>query len=166
MTAQVHLICGSTGAGKTTYALKLASDLGAIRFSLDEWMATLFWMDIPAEGASGWAFERLDRCTAQIWAMVVQLAAKGIPSVLDFGFVRRADRTAIAALAARGNLAITLHVLDVPAEIRWQRVQARNAGQGETYRFAIPRERFDDTERLWEPPGDSELAALNGTRIV
>ena len=43
----IHLIWGSTGAAKTTYALQLAPELGAIRFSIDEWMAALFWMDSP-----------------------------------------------------------------------------------------------------------------------
>jgi len=42
-----HFICGSTGAGKTTYALKLSDEIGAVRFSIDEWMAALFWMDTP-----------------------------------------------------------------------------------------------------------------------
>jgi predicted kinase len=43
----IHLICGSTGAGKTNYALRLSDHLEGIRFSIDEWMATLFWMDTP-----------------------------------------------------------------------------------------------------------------------
>src|SRR5689334_16988583 len=43
----VHLICGSTGAGKTTYARRLADEIGAVVFSIDEWMAALFWMDAP-----------------------------------------------------------------------------------------------------------------------
>ena len=37
-----HLICGSTGAGKTTYALELARREGALRFTVDEWMAQFF----------------------------------------------------------------------------------------------------------------------------
>ena len=33
----LHLVCGSTGAGKTTYAIALADRLCAVRFSIDEW---------------------------------------------------------------------------------------------------------------------------------
>ena len=32
----IHLICGSTGAGKTTYAEKLRGDLGALHLSIDD----------------------------------------------------------------------------------------------------------------------------------
>ncbi len=42
---RVHLIAGSTGAGKTTYARALAEQVGGVRFSIDEWMTALFWMD-------------------------------------------------------------------------------------------------------------------------
>ena len=42
----IHLICGSTGAGKTTYALELAERIGAVRFSIDEWMTALFWKSL------------------------------------------------------------------------------------------------------------------------
>ena len=38
----IYLICGSTGAGKTTYAIRLSETVGAVRFSIDEWMAALF----------------------------------------------------------------------------------------------------------------------------
>ena len=43
----IYLICGSTGAGKTTYAIQLTAKVGAVRFSIDEWMKALFWMDAP-----------------------------------------------------------------------------------------------------------------------
>jgi predicted kinase len=43
----IHLISGSTGAGKTTYASQLSERLKGVRFSIDEWMAALFWMDTP-----------------------------------------------------------------------------------------------------------------------
>ena len=41
----MHLLCGPTGAGKTTYARELAEAESAVRFSIDEWMSALFWMD-------------------------------------------------------------------------------------------------------------------------
>ena len=162
----VHIVCGSTGAGKTTYSLRLADDLGAIRFSLDDWMTALFWMDLPSASEPAWAFERVDRCQIQIWSVVKDLAARDIPSVLDFGFVRRQDRMTIANLAAAESLSVKLHYLDAPADIRWERVQARNVAQGQNFRFEIPRERFDYTESIWQPPSEAELVELNGVRVV
>ena len=44
-TPLIHLICGSTGAGKTTYARELATNIGGVVFSIDEWMVTLFGED-------------------------------------------------------------------------------------------------------------------------
>ena len=60
----IHLICGSTGAGKTTYALQLAEKLYAVRFSIDAWMAALFWMDTPQPLDPAWSIERVERCMA------------------------------------------------------------------------------------------------------
>ena len=81
----VHLICGSTGAGKTTYALRLSDRLGAVRFSIDEWMAALFWMDTPRPLDPEWSMERVERCLTQIWAVVLRIAAQNVPCVLDIG---------------------------------------------------------------------------------
>ena len=38
----VHLLCGLNGAGKTTYAKRLARHITAVRFTLDEWMLRLY----------------------------------------------------------------------------------------------------------------------------
>ena len=43
--SQIHMITGLTGAGKSTYAAALTEDLGGIRMLIDDWMATLFFMD-------------------------------------------------------------------------------------------------------------------------
>ena len=67
MMATIHLLCGSTGAGKTTYGRRLAEDLGAVRFSIDEWMSALFWMDAPDPFTPAWAMERVERSAAMIW---------------------------------------------------------------------------------------------------
>ena len=45
--ALFHIICGSTGAGKSTYARKLAEQVGGLHFAIDDWMVTLFWKDSP-----------------------------------------------------------------------------------------------------------------------
>jgi predicted kinase len=69
----IHLICGSTGAGKTTYALRLSDHLEGVRFSIDEWMATLFWMDTPQPLNPAWSIERVERCLTQIWAVALEV---------------------------------------------------------------------------------------------
>lgn len=66
MTAVVHLVTGSTGAGKTTYAVALAARESALRLSIDEWMTTLFGPDQPAALQFEWMMERVNRCEAQM----------------------------------------------------------------------------------------------------
>ena len=163
----VHLICGGTGAGKTTYALALCATVGAALFSIDEWMHTLFWMDSPQPPVAAWSIERVERCLAQIWSTASQVAARGVPCVLDVGSGRVADRARIVDLARAEGLSVQLHFLDVPAEERWRRVVARNAGLERVRQldFEITREMFDFVESRWEPPTDDELLQLNGLKI-
>jgi predicted kinase len=162
----IHLVCGSTGAGKTTYALALADRIGGVRFSIDEWMADLFWTDAPQPIDGRWAMERVERCYRRIWATAAAAAGRGLPCVLDLGFTTAESRGRFADLARNAGLTAQLHFVDVPAEERWRRVQARNAGQGETRQlaFEIDRSMFDFVEGLWEPPSAAEMAALNGVR--
>jgi predicted kinase len=164
----IHLVCGSTGAGKTTYALELADRLGAVRFSIDEWMTTLFWPDSPQPIEAAWTLERVERCYERIWATARQVAARGVPCVLDLGFSQAASRTRFARLAHDAGLTAQLHFIDVPAEERWRRVQARDRGDGESRQlgFEVTREMFDFVEGLWEPPTEAEMRALDGVRAV
>jgi predicted kinase len=162
----VHLICDSTGAGKTTYALRLSDRLEAVRFSIDEWMAALFWMDTPQPLDPAWSVERVERCLTKIWAVMLQIAARNVPCVLDIGFGQTQSRARFAELARDAGLSVQLHFIDLPPEERWRRVEARNAQKGEIYQlgFDVTREMFDFVEGIWEPPTDAEMLAYNGVR--
>jgi predicted kinase len=163
----VHLICGSTGAGKTTYARALCARIGAVHFSIDEWMATLFWMDNPAPTDPAWAMERVERCMTQIWSTARQVAAQGVPCVLDFGFGMAELRKRYANLAREAGLSVQLHVLDIPADERWRRVEARDASPADGHRlpFAITREMFDFVETMWQPPTKDEMRNMDAIEI-
>jgi predicted kinase len=148
----VHLVCGPTGAGKTTLAIDLAHRLGAIRYSIDEWMATLFWMDSPQPLQLEWTVERIRRCEAQIWADARQVLKRGLPVILDLGFTTAEHRGRFVGLAKAEGHAVEIHVVDAPAHERWRRVEARNATRGATYRLTVTRRMFDFMESIWEPP--------------
>jgi predicted kinase len=164
----IHLMCGSTGAGKSTYSRRLSERIGGVIFSIDQWMATLFWMDTPKPLQVTWSMERVERCLAQIWTVASQVAARGTPCILDIGFGTGRSRERIHRLADEAGLSVQLHVLDVPVEERWRRVEARNAEKGASYDlpFAITREMFDFVETTWEPPTDREMADYNGIRVL
>lgn len=165
MAYLIHLICGSTGAGKTTYTMDLAARLGAVRFSIDDWMTGLFWMDSPEPIEYEWAMERINRCEAQIWDTVLQLTEKGTPCILDLGLTKREHRAKFTDLATRTGLSIQLHFVDVSLDERWARVEQRNKDKGATYRLNVSRENFDFVENMWEAPDEVEMKALNGIRV-
>ena len=164
----IHLICGSTGAGKTTYARALCERLGGMRFSIDEWMSALFWMDSPQPLDPAWSMERVERCSAQIWRVALQAAARDVPCILDVGLSTAAQRGRYLDWAAAADVPAQLHWLDVPAEERWRRVEARNLeplAHGQLP-FAVTREMFDFVEGLWEPPGEAEMRSADGIRVA
>jgi predicted kinase len=90
----------------------------------------------------------------------------GVPAILDLGFTKAAHRQKFAKLAVDAQIPVVLHVLDVPVEERWTRVEARNASKGETYAMEVDRAMFDFVETMWELPDPAEMAALNGRLVV
>ena len=65
----IHLVCGATGAGKSTYSEELAQSVDGMRFSIDEWMQSLHNMDQPEQMSFDWFYERVQRNCAQMRAM-------------------------------------------------------------------------------------------------
>ena len=165
VSADLILIVGCTGAGKTTYARRLADEIGGLRFSIDEWMMALFWPDSPQPIEFKWTMERVDRCEAQIFAMARQAAVCGVPCVLDLGFTKKQHRDKWHGLADGAGLTAAIHFVDVPADERWYRVNRRNKERGETYAMQVDKQMFDFMEGMWEPPKEAEWRVNGGVRI-
>ena len=162
----IHLICGSTGAGKTTYANGLRQQLGALHMSIDDWMVTLFAADMPSQGSWPWIEERVLRCERQILATALDLARTGVPSILDLGLQRADQRHRVADRATAAGVGVRLHFLDVDTTERRRRVERRNEQQGETFRMKVTRPMFDFIETIWQPPTPEEMSAFDGVRIA
>lgn len=169
--AWIHLILGSTGAGKSTYAKKLQALSGAPHFSVDEWMTDLFAPDLTHPLEWDWVSERALRCENRIFTTARTLARQGVSSILEVGLQRASRRAEVVSAltdeAAEENWASTwrlqTHFLDVSADERWRRVQQRNQDKGPTFTLEMDRDLFDFFEDMWEPPGVDE--PLNLTRI-
>jgi len=149
---EIHLITGGTGAGKTTYARTLALETGAIRFSIDEWMSVLFWMDSPDPIRFDWVMTRINRVETQMWDTARHILSTGTPVIFDLGFTKQAHREKFRTLAASVNRPSILHWVDVDADERWNRVQGRNAEKGETFVMTVTPEMFKFMESEWETP--------------
>lgn len=155
--ATVHLICGSTGAGKTTYAQALANRVRGVRFSTDDWMWNLFAGDQPEPLSLEWAVERTARCEAQMWTIADQLLALGIDVVFDVGLSTRAHRDRFRTRAAQAG-ASKLHYLDVDRETRRERVRQRSADPASgNSSIVVTEAMFDWMDRCFEAPDDDEL---------
>lgn len=161
--AVIHLICGSTGAGKTTYAHALANEVEGICFSIDEWMVRLFGEDAPENLTPAWFVPRVSRCETQMWATALQLGERGIPSILDLGFQRYEHRQRFASLIKEAGFSAKMHVLDIDASVRWERVQSRNSNPGKTFSMEITRGMFDYIEGIWQRPSRAEMEMMSNT---
>lgn len=157
---QVHLVVGPVGAGKSTYAARLAGETRALRLTLDDWMTRLFRPDRPPTGVVPWYVERAARCVDQIWIVARAALALGIDVVLEIGLLARVQREAFyrrveeTAPGAR----LTVHVLDADRDVRRARVARRNEERGPTFAMEVPPDVFELASDLWEPPGDDEAA--------
>jgi len=157
-----YLICGKVGSGKTTYAIRLATEMQAPVYSIDTWMATLYGPDIPAPGKDppidfAWYADRVDRCEAMIWELCRQQIAQRRSVVLDLGFLRRARRQKFIGWASAESAQTQVHLLDVDMSIRRHRVAERNRQRAETFSFAVTDAMFDFAETLFEPLDDTEM---------
>ena len=165
VSADLHLVVGSTGSGKSTFARTLAQRIGGVCFIVDEWMRRLYHPERPNDAGYNWYAPRIERCTELIWQIAADLVRVGTPSVLEIGLTQRAARAAFYERARTAQLRVQLHVLEAPAEVRWQRVEARNRERGATFSLEVTREMFDFVEQMWEPVDAQELRAHDGERV-
>jgi len=152
-----HIICGSTGAGKTTFSLKLKEQTEGILFTLDDWMQNLFFMDAPVPLSYDWAIERVERCENQILKLAEQVYHSGNDIIMDLGFFKESQRKHIINSCIEIGFDINFYYLPTNPETRWQRVEKRNNEKGKTYSLEVSKEMFDFYENLFEEPTKDEL---------
>lgn len=152
-TAELFLIVGLPGSGKTTRARQLAAAHRALRLTPDEWMITLF-DGIQPEG-------KRDLLEGRLIAVALQTVRLGTSVVLDFGLWSRDERSALRSLAASAGS--TCHVVYLPVSPDVQRARVAHR-QATAPRSTFPMSDADlvSWRRQFEAPEDSEL---NGSAI-
>jgi predicted kinase len=153
----IHLIVGSTGAGKTNYAQKLKRENQGIIFSIDLWNNILFLSDKSESDGLDWMLERIDRAETLMMLLIKQLEEAKVDAILDLGFSKRKHREKFKNFAIKNNFDLQLHFLDIPSEIRRERVLKRNIEKGDTFEFEVTDEMFEFMETYFETPTEEEL---------
>ena len=152
----VHLIEGPVGAGKSTFSFFLASRTEGIHIALDEWFANLFSPDRPPGDFVPWYIERKERLIDLIWCHSLRLLASGKDVILELGLIQRGPRVEFCRKIQGCGYAPIIHVLDVPANVRRERVRRRNTERGATFSMVVPDHVFDMASSLWEVPDEIE----------
>ena len=155
--AEIHIVFGPQGAGKSSYSRTLATESRGTRFSIDEWMAQLYGADLPDPINLSWIMERVQRCERQIWRTAEQVAKNGGSVVLDLGFMKARNRSVFAERALDAGISSRLHYVTAPHDIRRSRVMTRNSEKGETFSFEVSPAMFDFMEAEFEAPTELEL---------
>jgi predicted kinase len=146
-----HLIHGFVGAGKTTFARRLAREQDAVRFTHDAWMHRLYGANPPVD-----EFRMLwERVDALIWHYAERLLALGVDVVLDQGFWTRAGRDAARVRVAALNARFVLYHVTCPEETMRRRVLSRSQ-EVPTDSLWINAEAFDLFKARFEPLADDE----------
>lgn len=149
--ADLYLVVGLPGAGKTTYAQKLEEETGVVRFSPDEWHIFLFGDDFH-QVEQEVHDSRHDRVEELMWKVGQDLLRKGISVILDFGFwveeQREEKRLEAAALGAGTKVCF----LDTPLEELLRRLKARSAQNRDDVFATITEEDMRAWAALFEPP--------------
>lgn len=155
----VHLICGLPGAGKTTLAKKIEEEHRALRFSLDEWLITLFGRyEITPDNHKAHV-ERVLACRNIIWVMAERALKIGIDVILDDGFFLKQHRAEYRDLILKAGAKPKLYFVDVDAKILLERLRCRNEDLP-TNNFAIENNLMEYFFSLFEPPSENEQIEL------
>jgi predicted kinase len=148
--ALVHLLCGQTGSGKTTFARQLAR-AGAVHLNVDEWMLRLYGRDLPRP--------LFDQKFAACFELLIDLggaiALAGTEVVLDAGFWHKQRRVRARERLTELGLTTVLHVLSLPNDERWRRLERRNQNLS-PHDYEITRGMFEMFSSCFEPPEPDE----------
>ena len=154
---RAHLIVGPVGAGKSTFARRLAAERSALRLTLDEWITSLFSPDRPGQGVMEWYRERAARCIDQIWRVAEASLAAGSDVVLEIGLLTRGERERFYRRVDSAGFDLSVYLLDASRDVRRERVEQRNRSKGVTFSMVVPPAIFELASDLWEAPDEREL---------
>lgn len=157
--ATLHLMVGLPCSGKTTVARQLETSYSALRLTTDEWHIRLFgrdYWDNMTKSDEAIHDSRHSSVESIMWEVAARVLVLGVDVILDFGCWIRSQRDEYRAKAETLGADFQIHFVDVPDEVLFERVRARNAMQGKDT-FFIPEAKVKEWLRIFEPPSPEEL---------
>ena len=149
----VYGMIGPMGSGKTTLALKIANETGALFQSLD---GTIKSFNEPIGDLQG--YERLmPKALDRMYANALAALKSGRHVVFDV-----ARWPWLMELANEVDAKIEIYYFDISKEERWRRVQKRNNEKpANVYHFTMSKEEFDAQD-----PRRNLPAAMPGLTLI
>lgn len=131
----IYAMVGPMGSGKTTLALKIEKETGALFQSLD---GTIKGFNRPIGDLQG--YERLmPEALALMYSNALRALRQGQSVVFDVG-----RWPWLMDLAVEANAKIEIYSFKISTEERWKRVQKRNIEKPPgTYHWTMSKEEFD-----------------------
>lgn len=151
-----HIVIGFIGSGKTTFARKLETETGAVRFTKDEWMVRLFGNSPPKD-----KFEEYDNRMASLATdMALKCLKSGIDVIIDEGFWAKEQREEIREKVENVGAIPKFYYLEAPFEIMKSRTLERSENPP-VDSFTIDEESFNHYWKFFQPPDKDEEYTLH-----
>jgi predicted kinase len=152
------LIVGLPGAGKTTWSRRLEEERKAVRLTPDEWMDALFNTN-DADGRR-WVLE-----SELFWGIAARALELGVDVILDYGCWSEEERDLFRTRAQQLGASAEMVLLDLPIEVLWERIEARNADLP-AGTFRISRDELLEWSGRFEVPTSDELQRWDRHLVV
>jgi predicted kinase len=173
---ELVLMVGLPGSGKTTRARRIAAELGALRFTPDEWMMPLFGSATPELAADGVEPPRptdpvgdaadprgprpdgrRDVLEGRLLTLGLRALDVGTSVVLDFGFWGRDERRSLFALARARGASCRVDYAEVTAGEQSQRIADRHVELPHAYE-PLADDLLAEWRAMFQAPDADELA--------
>lgn len=131
----IYAMVGPMGSGKTTLALQIATEQGALFQTLD---GTIKNFNEPIGDLKGYE-SLMPKALDLMFSRALHALKSGRSVVFDVGRL-----TWLMDLADAADAKIQIYHFEIPAEERWRRVQKRNNEKPENvYHWTMSKEAFD-----------------------
>lgn len=149
---KLHFFCGKMGAGKSTLAKKIASQVPSVLLSEDELLSTLY----PGEISDISSYLTRSK-NVQVFAKkhAIALLNLGANVIIDFPANTRQQREWFKEIYQEAQVSHTLHVLQTPDEVCLFQIKMRAANE-QNYISLSNEHTFHIKSRFFEYPDDKE----------